>query len=205
MQCWWARAGRARSAAPRKEAEGSRDRGGAEVDGVRQSEVGWRASARAVALPTRARLDAGSRSILTGSSGSARRGEVVWRARRRCRFATPPLGSGPRQCCRSRASRRRSRTTGAPARSSRAARLPRGRCVSPGATTMPNQDWALDTVGRSGRRRQPRERSATQHGLCEAGAAASRRRAPRARGPLAVRLHGARVSAWAAGAAGLGR
>ena len=94
MQCWWARAGRARSAAPRKEAEGSRDRGGAEVDGVRQSEVGWRASARAVALPTRARLDAGSRSILTGSSGSARRGEVVWRARRRCRLATPPSGPG---------------------------------------------------------------------------------------------------------------
>ena len=64
------------------------------VDGVRQGEVGWRASARAVAPPTRARLDAGSRSILTGSSGSARRGEVVWRARRRCRFATPPSGPG---------------------------------------------------------------------------------------------------------------
>ena len=36
------------------------------------------------------------------------------------------------------------------------------------------------------------------------GAAASRRRAPRAHRRPAVRLHGARVSAWAAGAAGLG-
>ena len=92
MQCLRAWAGRARSTAPRMVAEGSWDRGRAEVDGVRHGEVGWRASARAVAPPTRARLDAGSRSILTGLSGFARRGEVVWRARRRCRFATPPLG-----------------------------------------------------------------------------------------------------------------
>jgi hypothetical protein len=70
---------------------GPRARG---VDGVRQSEAGWRASARAVAPPTRARLGAGSRSIHTGFSGSARRGEVMWRARRRCRLATQPLGPG---------------------------------------------------------------------------------------------------------------
>ena len=94
MQCWWARAGRARSAAPKEGAEGTRDRRREGVDSGRRGEVGWRASARAVAPPTRARLDAGSRSILTGSSGSARRGEVVWRARRRCRFATPPSGPG---------------------------------------------------------------------------------------------------------------
>ena len=98
MQCWRARAGRARSAAEGEGVEGLLDRGRrAKSTGVRHGEVGWRASARAVAPPTRARLDAGSRSILTGSSASARRGEVVWRARRRCRFATPP--SGPGRAC----------------------------------------------------------------------------------------------------------
>ncbi len=94
MQCWWARAGRARSAAPKEGAESTRRRGRAEVDGERRGEVGWRASARAVVPPTRARLDADSRSIHTGVEGSARRGEVVWRARWSCRLATLPSGPG---------------------------------------------------------------------------------------------------------------
>jgi hypothetical protein len=41
-------------------------------------------------------------------------------------------------------------------------------CLSRGSPTQSNEEWALYTVGGSARRRQPRERSAAQHGLCEA-------------------------------------
>jgi hypothetical protein len=81
--------------------------------------------------------------------GASWRGGVESEAEVPIRYAA--VGTESRRCCRGRTSRRRPRTTGAPARSSRAARRPRGRCVSPGAAARPNQDWALDTVGGSAR------------------------------------------------------
>jgi hypothetical protein len=41
-------------------------------------------------------------------------------------------------------------------------------CLSRGSPTQSNEEWAFDTVGEGGRRRQPRERSAALRGLCEA-------------------------------------